>query len=158
MMPVRKLGSLGFALATVGCAAPPPEELSGLWSAGPAACAMGVGVRFGGDAIEIVYPERTEVLFERPRYEADREGEAFRVRISYDLPRLPGGATAVGAHGVVTLTRSPNGDIAPVGHMLADPRTGAVRTRIVDDPAVEALTLSPCEGVRAPKLPLRGRG
>lgn len=151
-------GLLSLAVATASCAAPPPEELAGLWSAGPAACAMGVGVRFGADAIEVVYPERTDVLFERPRYEPEREGEAFRVRITYDLPRLPGGAASVGAHGVITLARSSDGGIIPAAHMLADPRTGAVRARIVDDPAVEALTLLPCEGVPTPELALRGRG
>jgi len=152
------LGMLSLAVATASCAAPPPEELAGLWSAGPAACAMGVGVRFGADAIEVVYPERSEVLFERPRYEPEREGEAFRVRITYDLPRLPGGAASAGAHGVITLARGPGGGIIPATHMLADPRTGAVHARLVDDPALEALTLSPCEGVPTPEIPIRGRG
>jgi hypothetical protein len=118
---------------------------------------MGVGVRFGADAIEVVYPERAEVLFERPRYQPEREGEAFRVRIVYDLPRLPGGAVTAGAHGVITLSRSADGGLVPIAHMLADPRTGAARARIVDDPAVGALSLAPCEGVARPEAPLRGR-
>jgi hypothetical protein len=118
---------------------------------------MGVGVRFGADAIEVVYPKRAEVLFDRPRYEPDRDGEVFRVRITYDLPRLPGGAATAGAHGVITLSRAADGGLVPAGHMLADPRTGAARARIVGDAAVEALALSPCEGVHRPDVPLRGR-
>jgi hypothetical protein len=118
---------------------------------------MGVGVRFGADAIEVVYPERAEVLFASPRYEPQREGEAFRVRITYDLPRLPGGAATAGAHGVIILSRAADGRLTPASHLLADPRTGAVRARIVGDPAIEALTLSPCAGAPRPEAPLRGR-
>jgi hypothetical protein len=118
---------------------------------------MGVGVRFGADAIEVIYPERADVLFAAPRYEAEGEGEDFRVRITYDLPRLPGGVAIAGAHGVITLSRGADGSLVPAGHMLADPRTGAARARISGDPALDALALAPCEGVPRPETPLRGR-
>jgi hypothetical protein len=146
---------IGLALATAGCGGAPPRELSGLWSAGQASCAAGVGVRFTSDAIEAVYDERREVLFEHPRYQ--RIGQSpFRVRIIYDLPRLPGGAHVAGARGLLVLTRQPDGTIVPQVHNLLDARTGAARLPLRDDPAVAALTLAPCAG-ESGAAALRGR-
>lgn len=135
---------LGFS-ALAGCsnASPPPPELAGLWSAGPAACAAGVGIRFNVDAIEAVYEREHETLFAEPHYEVEESGDDFRVRITYDLPRPVGGAAVVGAHGVLVLARDGAG-IAPAGHNLIDHRTGAARMRIDGDPALTAMTLQPC--------------
>lgn len=140
-----------------GCGAsqPPPAELAGLWSAGPAACAAGVGVEFGAEAIAAVYEDERDVLFQHPRYHVEGRDEQFRVRITYDLPRVPGGARSAGAYGIVVLARE-GATIAPVTHALVDPRTGAARLRIENDPAVTALTLTPC-GNHPWQEPLRGR-
>jgi len=146
-----------FGLALAGCAAAtaaPPAELDGLWSAGPAACAAGVGVRFRGEVIEAVYEDESEVLFERPRYEVEHTGEAFRVRIVYDLPEGVGGPRR--GRGLLVLARQPNDGIAPVTHTLLDGRTGAARVRIADDPAIGLLTLEPC-GAHPWREQLRGR-
>lgn len=146
-----------LALALVGCAGQrAPEELSGLWSAAPAACEAGVGVRFRGDAIEAVYDTQVETLFARPNYEVEAQGEAFRVRITYDLPRIAGGVRTSGAHGVLVLARQPNGGIAPLRHALVDARTGATRTRIDRDPVLTLMTLEPC-GPHPWREGLRGR-
>lgn len=151
------LAVLGLALAAASCAGTePPAELSGLWSAGPAACEAGVGVRFEADAIEVVYERQVETLFDNPRYHLERGGDNFRIRITYDLPRMTGGARSVGAHGVIVLTRADDGRIAPQMHNLIDGRTGAARTRITDDPAVTALSLQPC-GAHPWREGLRGR-
>ena len=143
---------------TAACAgpAPPPAELDGLWSAGPAACAAGVGVRFGEDAIEVIYDDETQTLFNRPRYKLESSGETFRIRITYELPRVTGGARVAGAHGVLVLARRRDGSIAPTTHTLVDARTGAARMRIEDDPAARALTLAPC-GPHPWREDLRGR-
>jgi len=147
---------LGLSVAA-GCGAsqPPPAELYGLWSAGPAACNAGVGVEFGAEAIEAVYEDERQTLFQHPRYQVEATGAEFRVRILYDLPRLAGGARSAGAHGVMVLAREGE-RIAPVSHNLVDPRTGAARMRIAEDPAVRALTLTPC-GDHPWREPLRGR-
>lgn len=148
---------IGMALTAASCsAARPPEELHGLWSAGPAACAAGVGVRFNADAIEVIYERQTEVLFARPRYHVEAGGDDFRVRIRYDLPHMPGGARSLGAHGVLILARQADGSIAPETHTLVDVRTGAARLRIADDPARTVLTLEPC-GAHPWREALRGR-
>lgn len=153
----QPIAVLGFALAVGSCSgASRPEELSGLWSAGPAACEAGVGVRFEADAIEVVYERQSETLFANPRYELERGGDNFRIRITYDLPRVTGGARSIGAHGVIVLTRGSDGRIQPEMHNLVDGRTGATRTRIVDDPAVTALSLQPC-GDHPWREGLRGR-
>ena len=107
------------------------------------ACAAGVGIRFKADAIEAIYDRQVETLFDSPRYEVRGRGP-FRVRIVYDLPRLAGGAHVAGARGVVELTRRQDGSIAPTLHNLLDPRTGAARVQLVNDPAVAALTLTSC--------------
>jgi hypothetical protein len=146
---------LGLSPACAGPALA-PAELSGLWSAGPAACAAGVGVRFGANAIQAVYADEAQTLFAQPHYELESSGQTFRVRITYDLPRLPGGAHVAGARGVVVLARQPSGAIAPLVHSIIDARTGSAHVRIANDPAVTALTLSPC-GAHPWKEDLRGR-
>jgi hypothetical protein len=154
----RAMALLSLVLLASACAGPshPPAELNGLWSAGPAACAAGVGVRFQADAIEVVYEDATQILFDHPRYNLESSGQTFRVRITYDLPRVTGGARVAGAHGVLVLARQPNGGLAPINHSIIDARTGAARMRIGDDPAVQALTLSPC-GAHPWREDLRGR-
>jgi hypothetical protein len=154
----RAVALLFLLCLAPACAGParPPVELDGLWSAGPAACAAGVGVRFNADAIEVVYEDETQTLFNHPRYEVESSGQSFRVRITYELPRVTGGARVAGAHGVVVLARQPNGGVAPLTHSLIDARTGAARMRIDDDPAVQALTLTPC-GSHPWRQDLRGR-
>ncbi len=157
MAHVRQfIACFGLSVA-VGCggAEPPPAELAGLWSAGQAACAAGVGVEFGTEAISAIYDDGRQTLFQHPRYAVEARGEAFRVRITYDLPRLPGGARSAGAHGVLVLAREGPG-IVPISHSLQDPRTGAARMRIANDPARTALTLTPC-GDHPWRERLRGR-
>lgn len=148
--------ALLFTLA--GCAGgSAPSQLSGLWSAGPAACAAGVGVRFDADAIRAVYDNESEILFANPRYALESDGEMFRVRIVYDLPQVAGGARVVGSHGVLVLARQRGeGGIAPVAHSMVDGRTGAARMRLVGDPAIGLMTLEPC-GAHPWGAPLRGR-
>ena len=146
---------LGLTLAAAGCGgAPPPAQLAGLWSVSPAACAAGVGVRFGPNVIEAVYLSQTETLFERPRYTLVDGGESMRIRVIYELPRLPGGVRSAGARGVFVLAGQADGRIAPVAHNLLDSRTGAVRLRVQNDPATALLTLVACDPVRQQ---LRGR-
>jgi hypothetical protein len=156
---MQRAGALLLLLCLApACAGPvrPPEELGGLWSAGPAACAAGVGVRFNADAIEVVYEDETATLFDHPRYVVESTDLSFRVRITYDLPRVAGGTRVAGAHGVVVLARQPSGGIAPLTHSIVDGRTGSARMRIADDPAIAALTLAPC-GAHPWKEDLRGR-
>lgn len=134
---------LALALAS-GCAkAAPPPELDGLWSAGQAACDAGVGIRFTPEAILAVYEDEAEVLFAAPHYELQQGGAAFRVRISYALPRPVGGAAVNGAHGVLVLERE-GGRLQATAHNLIDQRTGAARLRIEDDPAMMTMSLTPC--------------
>jgi hypothetical protein len=150
-------GLFGLVFAAAGCGAPrPPAELAGLWSAGPAACAGRVGVRFGPNGINAVYDRQVETLFRDPRYQVEHSGEAFRVRIVYQLPAEAGGARGAGAYGVLVLARQPGGGIAPMAHNIVDGRTGAVRVRVENDPATALLTLSPC-GSHAWREELRGR-
>lgn len=154
----RATALLSLLCLASACAQPshPPAELAGLWSAGPAACAAGVGVRFEPDAIEVVYEDETQTLFDHPRYKLEGSGETFRVRITYQLPRVTGGARVVGAHGVLVLARRANGVIAPVMHTISDARTGSARMRIGDDPTMQAMTLTPC-GEHPWREDLRGR-
>jgi hypothetical protein len=152
------LAVFGLALLATGCGGQPtPAELAGLWSAGPAACAAGVGVRFNAHRIAAVYDRQEETLFEHPRYEIQGAGDDFRVRILYELPHRPGGASVVGAHGVLVLARDPEGGLEARAHSMVDGRTGTVRMRIVDDPAVRAMDLEPC-GPHPWREQLRGRG
>lgn len=149
---------VGAAIVAAACTGPrPPDELSGLWSAGEAACAAGVGVRFDNAAIAAVYDDETQVLFDRPRYDVEARGRSFRVRITYDLPPLAGAPRGVGGRGVLVLERKPDGGVAPVSHLLIDDRTGAARQRISNDPAVAALTLKPCGDQRWQDDELRDR-
>lgn len=157
MAHARQLIASFGLFVVAGCEAPqpPPAELSGLWSAGDASCRGGVGIEFGAEAIDAVYETERQTLFQHPRYAVEAHGDDFRVRITYELPRLAGGARSAGAHGVLVLERS-GSTIAPVSHALVDPRTGAARMRLSDDPAVRALTLTPC-GEHPWREPLRGR-
>jgi hypothetical protein len=159
MRRVRPLPALacGLALAACGSAAAPPRELSGLWSAGPAACEAGVGVRFGGDSIAAVYDDERQTLFKHPHYTVESDSdEQFQVRISYELPHRAGGARSTGAEGILVLERSADGGIEVASHNLLDARTGTARVRIVNDPAVNVLRLQPC-GDHAWRMALRGR-
>lgn len=148
---------IGLGLLAAACGSAPPRELSGLWSAGPMSCAAGVGIRFNADAIEAYYEDGRQTLFDHPRYQRIGRGDPFRVRIVYDLPRLPGGAHVAGARGVVLLAQQPDGSILPAMHNLLDARTGAARMPLADDPAVEALTLVPCGDGQTTASGLRGR-
>jgi hypothetical protein len=139
----RAMALLFLTTLASACAGPthPPAELNGLWSSGPAACAAGIGVRFESDKIEVVYEDSTQTLFEHPRYNLESNERSFRVRITYDLPRVTGGTRVAGAHGVLVLARQSGGGLAPVTHSIVDARTGrphAHRQR----PGVQALTLS----------------
>ncbi|MEJ0060164.1 MAG: hypothetical protein WDM79_11545 [Terricaulis sp.] len=152
------LASLVLVAAATGCAGSrPPAELAGLWSSGPAACAAGVGVRFESGAIDAVYERQREVLFEHPTYQVESAGEDFRVRIRYELPRRPGGVRVAGAYGVLVLERGEEGALRPASHNMIDGRTGSARMRIVADPALTALALTPCGG-HPWREELRGRG
>lgn len=143
-MPRLRLALVGLALlAGCGGGVRTPSELGGLWSAGQAACAAGVGVRFTPEAIEAVYDEQRETLFARPRYQVLERGEQFRVRIVYELPHRPGGARIAGARGVLVLVRDED-RIELASHAMMDGRTGAARMRIGDDPVSAALSLEPC--------------
>ncbi|MFT3727602.1 MAG: hypothetical protein QM759_07255 [Terricaulis sp.] len=155
MARVRSFLALICVFTASACGAKPPSELAGMWSTGPAACEAGVGVRFEEHAISASYDRQRETLFENPRYMLLRGGRMFRIRIVYDLPRLPGGAYSVGARGVVILARQTDGRIAPEIHNLLDARTGAARLQFVGDPAVAALTLTKC-GEHLRPLELRG--
>jgi len=115
-----------------------------------------VGVRFEGDRIAAVYANQNEVLFAHPHYQADAQGDAFRVRIEYRLPSQPGGARSAGAHGVLVLARGTDGYLKPLTHSMVDPRTGSVRIRIDGDAALTALALRPC-GAHPWLEGLRGR-
>lgn len=135
---------LGVALAA-GCAkSAPPAELDGLWSAGQAACDAGVGIRFTPEAIVALYEDEAEVLFAAPRYELERGGEEFRVRISYALPRPAGGVAVVGARGELVLERAGT-RLEATAHNMIDHRTGSARLRIEDDPAMMTMSLQPCD-------------
>lgn len=150
------LASLSLAvLAGCGRASSAPPELAGLWSASQAACAAGVGIRFKSDAIHAIYDHDEQTLFENVAYRVEQPHDPFRVRITYDLPRLAGGAYTAGAHGVIVLVQRPDG-LAPESHNLVDPRTGAVRVQISGDPVQTLLTLEPC-GSHRWRDPLRGR-
>lgn len=141
---------------TAGCGAgaDPPRELAGLWSAGDASCAAGVGIRFTKEAIEAVYADQTETLFARPRYQVVDAGDAFRVRVTYELLVADGAAARPGARGVLVLVRR-GAMIAPEAHTRVDRLTGSAWTRINDDPAIAAMTLQPC-GRHPWREPLRG--
>ncbi|HVY85785.1 MAG TPA: hypothetical protein VG943_11665 [Caulobacterales bacterium] len=147
MMRARNLAISALCLVASGCAAGrAPVQLAGLWSAGPAACEAGMGVRFDSDEVAIVYDRQRQVLFDRPHYSVEEIGaRTFRVRIRYDLPHQPGGAQVAGAYGVLVLEGEPDGGLHPMSHNLVDARTGSVRLRIDNDPAISALSLRSCE-------------
>lgn len=157
MTRVRLLAAICLALALSACGGSrPPSELVGLWSAGQASCAAGVGVRFGEDAIAAVYDNQRETLFAHPHYRVEESGEHFRVRVRYELPTRPGGARTVGAYGMLVLERGPDGALTTATHNMVDGRTGSARLRIANDPALSALNLEPC-GAHPWREALRGR-
>jgi hypothetical protein len=150
-------GFLCLAASSSGCGAAlgPPPELLGLWSAGPAACAAGVGLSFDNNAVQARVDDVREPLFEQPIYRRMGVGDAFRVRIDYQLPHAAG-PTRVGGRGALVLERGPEGRLRPVSHMMVDPLTGSARIRIKDDPVLSSLDLRPC-GAHAWTEDLRGR-
>lgn len=146
-MAFSRTAVLGLSLAVAGCGgAHAPHELRGLWSAGEAACAAGVGVRFENDAISAIYEEnQRQTLFAHPYYTVESRGDAFRVRITYQLPHQTGGARVAGAEGVIELVSAERGPgVEVASHNLLDHRTGSARVRIENDPAVDLLRLVPC--------------
>jgi len=152
----RMLIALASLTLAAGCgpAPAPPLELDGLWSAGPAACSEDVGVRFTAEAIVAAYQDQEETLFAAPRY-AVLDGDPFRVRIEYRLPRA-GGRGVAGARGVLVLAQAEDGALSAESHALLDGRTGAARLRLRDDPATKLLALEPCGPRRGRGVGLRG--
>ena len=145
-----------LCLAAAGCGgSTPPRELAGLWGGGAAPCEAGVGVRFGANAIEMFYREKAEPLFADPDYVVLSRGDHFRVRITYQLPHIAGGARGPG-RGIIVLAQQDGGGVAPESHNYIDGRTGAARARISDDPAATLLSLVPC-GASPWTEGLRGR-
>lgn len=134
----RALLLCGLIGLTAGCDAGPPRALHGLWSAGPAACAAGVGLEFGEDAIAAVYGSERETLFVRPRYSESHVGGAMQVAIDYELPQ--GG----GMEGRLVLRRGDDGWLRPVSHLMRNKLTGAARAPIGEDRTALALTVRPC--------------
>jgi hypothetical protein len=154
----RAMALLFVTLLASACAQPshPPAELNGLWSAGPAACAAGVGVRFEGDAIQVVYEDETQTLFDHPRYKLESSGESFRVRITYEsAARDRRGACCRVLTACSCWRDSRMVGSRPLTHSIIDARTGSARMRIGDDSAVQALTLAPC-GAHPWREELRG--
>ena len=150
-------GFLCLTAASSGCGASlgPPAELLGLWSAGPAACAAGVGLSFDNNVVQARIGGEREALFDDPIYRREGIGDAFRVRIDYQLPQAHG-VSRVGPRGALVLERGPEGRLRPVSHVTTDPLTGSVRLRIKDDPVLSSLDLRPC-GAHAWTEGLRGR-
>ncbi|MGE3142436.1 MAG: hypothetical protein AB7L65_03890 [Hyphomonadaceae bacterium] len=146
---------MGLLLSACGAAGPPPA-LAGLWSVGPAACAAGVGLTFGRDAIAADYGGEREILFANPRYQR-MPGGRLRIRIRYDLPAPQGENARTGMRGVLVMERRDDGWLQPVSHQIEDVRTGARRLHIGADPMDLALTVRPC-AVSAWIPGLRGRG
>ena len=145
MPSLRLAGALTLTCALAACADQgPPRELAGLWSAGPAACAADIGVRFEPGEVALRYaPEQSQTLMESPRYALERRGARLRVRISYRLPGA-GGDVARGARGVMVLERDNDGWLKVDSHLLEDTRTGAARVRLQDDPVARAFRLRQC--------------
>lgn len=129
---VAVCGALG------GCAQGPPQELAGLWSRSPAACALGAGARFEADAVRVFYGRSDRALYEDPRYAVERRGADVRVRIDY---------ARAGARGSLVLHRQ--GDwIRPVSHQFADKTTGGVSVRLGEEDVTRFFTLQLCAGAK----------
>ncbi|MET0181463.1 MAG: hypothetical protein ABW199_01110 [Caulobacterales bacterium] len=134
-----RAAALSLLLSLCACREGAPEELSGLWSTGPAGCGAGMGLEFAEDSIDAVYPGERQILFLNPRYEPQREGSAFKVRIEYDV--APNAPNMVG---VLDVERGPDGSLRPVSHRITDTLTGTTRLRVGYDPLALALTVRPC--------------
>jgi hypothetical protein len=148
--------TVGLACSS-GCArSGPPEELAGLWSAGPAACEAGIGVRFETSAVAAIYENGGETLLKAPDYDVERRGARVRVRVVYQLPAAAGGARSPGARGVLIVERGGDGWLNAVTHRLEDTRTGSARIAIGSDPVAAAFHLRKC-GAGAWIEGLRGR-
>lgn len=135
----RVLAALAF-FPLAGCGEP-PQELAGVWSAGPAACAAGMGLEFGKRSIDAVYAGERQILFQNPRYAVEHGPDALRIVVRYDAPPA-GGEKRV--RGEVVLERGADGWLKPLSRRLEDPRTGTVRIRIGDDPLTTALAVRRC--------------
>lgn len=136
----RALAALAlFCLA--GCDGP-PKELAGVWSAGPAACAAGVGLEFGARSIDAIYAGERQILFHNPRYAVEHGADGLRISVIYDAP--PAGQDDQRVRGMFVLERGDDGWLRPRGRRLEDPRTGTVRVRIGDDPLTTALAVRRC--------------
>ena len=61
----------------------------------------------------------------------------------------------MGAHGVVVLMRTNDGRISPEMHNLVDGRTGAARTRIVDDRSGYGAVAAAVRGASLARRPAR---
>lgn len=149
---MRLAAAFALCLLIAGCGGGPPKQLEGMWSAGPAACAAGIGLEFRGDTVDAVYVDDRDVLFARPRYQVVRAADPFRVRIRYDLPGHARGA----GEGVLVLERQEDGRLLPLSHRFENTLTGAVRVSIGPDPIVRAFAVQPCDE-RAWIGNLRGR-
>ena len=144
-------------MALSGCGdGGPPSELSGLWSAGPAACDARIGVKFEPGAVAALYDKGAEPLLKDASYEIERRGAHVRVRIVYDLPTPAGGARSPGARGILVVERGGDGWLNAVSHRLEDKRTGSARLAIGEDPVASAFHLRKC-GPGAWIEGLRGR-
>lgn len=145
MKCVRLAAMMTLTGAAAGCLdSPPPPELQGLWSGGPAACAAQMGVRFLSDEVTAAFDDgRTQALLHDPEYAVERRGARLRVRISYALP-APDDAPELAARGALTLERDSDGWLNVADHRLQDARTGAVRLILNDDPAARAFRLRRC--------------
>ena len=145
-------------LALTGCGSErPPAELAGLWSAGPAACEAGMGLRFEDEAIAAVYDGQREVMFQNPRYRVEEHGEEFRVRVSLRLAAPTWRRAKASAHMACWCWRATRrAALRPSSHNLIDARTGSARMRIVGDPTL-SFALQPCGDHHPWRENLRGR-
>jgi hypothetical protein len=147
-----------LSLCVVGCAARagPPEELAGLWGRGAASCAMGMGVRFEQNGVWADRGGARDLWFEAPHYEVLQSGAHFQVRITYRLPRRPGGVDVRGGRGALILERNASGRLAVASHQFIDNQTGSARVSLARQPIERALELRRCglameEAASAPK-------
>ncbi|MGE0828489.1 MAG: hypothetical protein AB7O04_03960 [Hyphomonadaceae bacterium] len=147
-----RLLSVAAAASLAACGSEPPQELAGLWGAGPANCEAGIGVRFASNSISAHFDGASQTLLDRPIYDVERRGARVRVRVTYELP----GGDAVGSKGVLVLERGEDGWLRTMTHRLENIRTGSAHIRLNDDPVARAFRLRKC-GPDAWIEGLRGR-